>query len=63
MESISNFNEILKAFKIKAICQDAKQKDHYTYYDLQLLPMGKVQQIQKYGNEISRAKNSLQTKH
>jgi S-DNA-T family DNA segregation ATPase FtsK/SpoIIIE len=55
MESISNFNEILKAFKIKAICQDAKQKDHYTYYDLQLLPMGKVQQIQKYGNEISLA--------
>ena len=55
MESLTYFNEILKSFKIKAVCQDAQQKDNYTYYDLRLLPTGKVQQIQKYGDEISLA--------
>jgi len=55
MESIAHFNEILNAFKIKAICQDAQQKDNYTYYDLKLLPTGKVTQIKRCGDEISLA--------
>jgi len=55
MESIEYFNEILNNFKIKAICKDAKQKDNYIYYDVALTSNGKVQQIQKYSDEISLA--------
>lgn len=53
--SIQDFNNILQAFKIKATCVDALNKDNYFYYDLRLNAGGKVKDIQKYMDEISLA--------
>lgn len=55
MESIKDFNYILKSFNIKATCVNHGRLDNYFYYDLHLNPNAKVRDIQKYGDEISLA--------
>jgi len=55
MELINNFNKLLHAFKINALCIDHKQIDNYFYYDLKLNHKAKVRDIQKYGDELSLA--------
>jgi len=55
MELISDFNNILKSFKIKASCVGYRQIDNYFYYDLKLNPNARVKDIQKYSDEISLA--------
>lgn len=55
MELINDFNNILKAFNIKATCINHKQVDNYFYYDLKLNPNARVRDLQKYGDEISLA--------
>jgi S-DNA-T family DNA segregation ATPase FtsK/SpoIIIE len=55
MDAISNFNQILSDFHIKATCLDSKVVDNYIFYDLKLHPSTKVKSIQKYSDEISLA--------
>jgi S-DNA-T family DNA segregation ATPase FtsK/SpoIIIE len=58
METIEDFNKILKAFKIQATCVAANQVDNYLYYDLKLDPSAKVKGIEKFSDEISLALKS-----
>jgi len=53
MEQISQFNQILKNFKIKAECVNYNCIDNYFYYDLKLNPNARIKDIQKYFDEIS----------
>lgn len=53
--SITNFNNILSAFKINANCIDHQAVGNYYYYDLRLQPNAKVRDIQKYSDEFSLA--------
>ena len=55
METIHQFNDILKSFKIQANCVNYQSQENYFYYDLQLAPSTRVKDIQKYGDEISLA--------
>ncbi len=55
MDTIQQFNTILKSFHIKASCVDHQQIDNYSYYDLKLNANTKVKDIQKYGDELSLA--------
>lgn len=55
MDTIQQFNETLKSFKIKASCVDSGKLDNYSFYDLKLNPNAKVRDIQKYGDELSLA--------
>jgi S-DNA-T family DNA segregation ATPase FtsK/SpoIIIE len=55
IEQIQQFNDILKSFKIKAECVFYHKSDNYTYFDLRLMPNGKVKDIQRYSDEISLA--------
>lgn len=54
-QAVSELNSILQSFKIKASCVDFKQSDNYFYYDLKLNPAAKINDISKFGNEISLA--------
>lgn len=49
----NSLNEILSSYKIKALCIGSDQTDNYTFYDLKLLPGGKVRDILKYSEELS----------
>jgi len=53
MDYISKFNKILNSFKIKAVCTNYSASDNYSFYDVELLPGGKVRDIQKFGDEIA----------
>jgi S-DNA-T family DNA segregation ATPase FtsK/SpoIIIE len=55
MEAISQFNNILQSFKIKAICVGYQQTDNYFTYDLKLEPHVKVREINKWSDELSLA--------
>lgn len=55
MDTIQQFDTILKSFRIKADCVNHQQVDNYTFYDLRLNPNAKVRDIQKYGDELSLA--------
>ncbi len=55
MEDVRNFNNILRAFNIKASCVEFKKVENYFYFDLKLNPSARVRDIQKYGDEISLA--------
>jgi len=55
METTERLNQILKAFKIKAICLSAGNSASYSFFDLHLFPNAKVKDIQKYSDEISLA--------
>lgn len=55
MNSVTQFNQILDSFKIKATCLESKKIDNYVYYDLKLYPSAKVKDINKYTDEISLA--------
>lgn len=54
-EPVQQFNSILKSFKIKAECVSHHKSDNYTYFDLRLMPNGKVKDIARYSDEISLA--------
>jgi len=53
MNYVSIFNKILNSFKIKAVCVNYSASDNYSFYDVELLPGGKVRDIQKFGDEIA----------
>lgn len=53
MDYVSQFNKIINSFKIKAVCTNYSATDNYSYYDLKLLPGGKVRDLQKFGDEIA----------
>lgn len=55
MEEITNFNNILDAFAIKANCINAEKIDNYVFYDLRLSPHTKVKDLAKFSDEISLA--------
>lgn len=55
MDTIQQFDAILKSFKIKATCVNSGKLDNYSFYDLKLHPNAKVKDIQKYGDELSLA--------
>ena len=58
MDTVLEFNSILKAFNIKASCVDYREIDNYCYYDLKLNPNARVKDVQKYSDEISLALKS-----
>lgn len=51
--NIDKFNDILKAFKIKATCINYEKIDNCSFYDLKLDPLTKIKDIQKFSNEIT----------
>lgn len=53
MDYVSQFNKILDSYKIKAVCVSYSAFDNYTFYDVELLPGGKVRDLQKFGDEIA----------
>jgi S-DNA-T family DNA segregation ATPase FtsK/SpoIIIE len=55
MNNIKDFDMILHSFGIKAHCTNYQQVDNYFFYDLQLNPHAKVNDIKRYGDEISLA--------
>jgi S-DNA-T family DNA segregation ATPase FtsK/SpoIIIE len=55
MDTINEFDSILRSFGIKAFCVNYKQVDNYFYYDLKLKPNAKVNDVKKYSDEISLA--------
>lgn len=55
MESIQQFNKILKSFNIGADCINSQLVDNYFFYDVKLNPHAKVRDIHKFGDEISLA--------
>ena len=55
METIKDFDAILRSFGIKAFCVDYRQIDNYFFYDLKLKPNAKVNDVRKYSDEISLA--------
>jgi S-DNA-T family DNA segregation ATPase FtsK/SpoIIIE len=55
MNNIKDFDKILCSFGIKAHCTNYQQIDNYFFYDLTLNPHTKVNDIKKYGDEISLA--------
>jgi len=55
MDTIKDFEAILRSFGIKASCVNYRQMDNYFFYDLKLKPNAKVSDIKKYGDEISLA--------
>jgi len=58
MDPIKDFDNILNSFKIKALCASYNSIGNYFYYDIKLLPGGRVKDIQKYSDEISLALKS-----
>ena|SRR5579885_458636 len=58
MDTIQEFNNILRSFNIKANCINVNEIDGYKYYDLKLSPSAKVKDVQKYSDEISLALRS-----
>lgn len=55
MNTTLQFDQILRSFHIKASCLAAQQTDNYMFYDLQLHPSTKVQELQRLSDEISLA--------
>jgi len=55
METIKDFDAILRSFGIKASCVDYRQIDNYFFYDLKLKPNAKVNDVRKFSDEISLA--------
>jgi len=55
MNEVKKMNEILKSFKINASCEDFKNVDNYSFYDIALGASGKIKDITKYLEEISLA--------
>jgi DNA segregation ATPase FtsK/SpoIIIE, S-DNA-T family len=55
MNTIQDFETILRAYSIKASCIDYRQIDNYFFYDLKLNTNAKVSDIRKYSDEISLA--------
>jgi len=58
-EMIDSLNAVLKSFKVKASCVDAKRHRHFGFFDIKLAPGCKIADITKLSQEISLA---LQTK-
>jgi DNA segregation ATPase FtsK/SpoIIIE, S-DNA-T family len=59
MDTIKNFEAILRSFKIQATCVNCQQIDNYFFYDLRLGPQDRVNDVRKYSDEISLALKSL----
>lgn len=55
MDTIKNFNTILKNFKLNAQCVNYHRNDNYFYYDLELNSNIRVKDIQKISDEIALA--------
>jgi DNA segregation ATPase FtsK/SpoIIIE, S-DNA-T family len=55
MESVQEFNKILKSFNIQANCIDKQIVDNYFFYDVKLDPHTRVKDLHKFGDEISLA--------
>lgn len=55
MDTIKDFNVILQSFGIKASCINYQQVDNYFFYDLKLKPNAKVNDLKRFGDEISLA--------
>ena len=53
MEHITEFNNILRSFKIKATCVDYQKTNNYVCYDLRLEPHAKIRDLSKWSDEIS----------
>lgn len=53
VDNIQNFNAILQSFRIKAKCTSYQKINHYFFYDIKLENNTKVNDIKKYGDEIS----------
>jgi DNA segregation ATPase FtsK/SpoIIIE, S-DNA-T family len=58
MNTIQDFEAILRPFGIKATCVNYKVVDNYFYYDLKLHSNAKVNDLKKYSDEISLALKS-----
>ena len=58
MNIIQDFESIIHSFGIKAACVNYKAVDNYFFYDLRLFPNTRVNDIKKYGDEISLALKS-----
>lgn len=63
MEPIKEFNNILKSFKIKAVCVDYRKTSNYYCYDLRLDPHAKVRDITKWSDELSLALKASSKPH
>ena len=48
MEPIKQLNDVLQSFNIKANCINYKKSDNYFFYDLELEPHVRVNDIQKF---------------
>lgn len=55
MISINTLNDVLKSFKIDAICVDFKQHRHFSFYDLQLRPGCRISKINLLSKELALA--------
>lgn len=55
MDKISNFNKILKSFRIDATCKDFIQYKNACHYDIELQPGTRIKEIEKYISEFSLA--------
>lgn len=55
MENIEKLNEILSSFKIKATCRAYNEHKNACFYDLELSPGTRVNDINKYSTELSLA--------
>lgn len=53
LNQIIVFNEILKSFKISAVCKDFTEHKNVDYYDITLNPGAKVKEVEKYAQELS----------
>ena len=51
-KEISNINNILASFGIKANCINCNISQNYSSFDIKLDPKTKLKEIQKYLNEI-----------
>lgn len=52
MDHVTALNEILRSYRIKATCVNYAHSDNYFYYDLQLLPQGRIRDLEKFLGEI-----------
>jgi len=53
MNNVEKLNDILKQFKIGATCRNFGEYKNSFYYDLELKPGTRIQNIEKYINELS----------
>lgn len=59
MDNIQNINNILNSFKISAVCKNYLDCSNACFYDLELKPGTRINQLKKYGLEIALALKSF----